>query len=458
MGAFKKTDIIILFIVALIGLSVFIAPYYYTVATILVLAILLYLLFHPKYCYFAIVFCIPLIRPNLHYIHLQDILIYVCLAGIIFTHHNIRKLNAATPIDKWLFIVFTLFLLKGITAMKFDRGILYSLRVTEAISLFYMTSFFIRNKLIKTFDIVKVLIFTSMLQGLLGMVQSLANNFGVQEYSTDRGYFGYLGLGSKTVFSGRGTFWHFAPFGIYMTTIFLFFLPFYHYIIKNKTIGKAILACLFAGIVFSYSRGAMSCAILGFIYYLFLIEKDKPRFFKRLAVMSLIITPIILYFSTNNEYLNTLSPRDSIWDIHFQYLKDNPAHLLWGTGFESREFGYFRYVPGHVALDKYLNYNAHNLYLNFLEEMGIFGFFVYLSFLLKIFIDTFYRATTQQLYSSTSRMNITLNTSLHLAFFSIFYTGLNDHVFHNPYMIIFLMLILGIVYANNQKTYQQNIV
>ncbi|EKE04299.1 MAG: hypothetical protein ACD_20C00087G0004 [uncultured bacterium] len=444
MNNFKRLDFIFIFLAAVIGGLMLFFPIHYMLFVFIIVPVIVFLIAKPHYCYYAIVLSIPLVRPNIHYIHLQDVLIYLCLIGAFLNSKREEKVNLVTTINVWVIAILILFLIKGFTALDLPRGMLYSIRFFEAVSLFYLTVYFIRARQVSISMIIKLLLFTSLFQASLGVVQSLTNKFGVQDYCTNRGYFGYLGLGSTYICSGRGTFWHFAPFGHYLTIILLFFLPIYHYCIKNKAIGKVIIGILFAGILFSYSRGALSGLILGYLYYLFYVEKNKINFFKKLGFVTLIIMPFVVYFLSSG-YLDTLNPRNSIWDVHFAYLQDNPLHLWFGTGFESRIYGYFQYVPGNVPLDKYLNYNAHNLYLIFIEELGIIGAIIYFAFLLKIFRDTFFRI------AKGSKLSRALNLSLHLTLFFIFYGGLNDHAFHHPYMQIFLMLMLGIVYAKNKK-------
>lgn len=447
MNQFSKLDKIFIFLAFVCGALILFVPVHYLLFAFLFLVIIFFLLVNPVYCYYAAVFSIPLVSPNIYYVHLQDVLILTCLAGtfLISRNNQLPKISFKTVLNKWIIAILILFIIKGLTAFDFERGILYLGRFIEAVILFYLTVYFIRTKKVKILTIVKILILTSLFQAGLGIIQSLSGKFGVQEYCTNRGYFGYLGLGPTTVYSGRGTFWHFAPFGHYMATILLFFLPIYHHCFKNKTIGKILVLILFMGVVFSYSRGAMASFILCYVYYLFLITQDKKAFFKKIALLMMILVPYAVYLLTNHNYIATLSLRNPIWNIHFAYLKNNPLDLWFGTGFESRFYGYFRYVPGNIPIEKYLNFNAHNLLLNFVEELGILGAVIYFSFLIKIFVDTFKRI------NKGPKLQRTLNLSLNLCFLMMFLGGINDHVYHNSYMLIFLMLLIGIVYAKNKE-------
>ena len=271
------------------------------------------------------------------------------------------------------------------------------------------------------------------------MIQSLTNSFGVQDYSNDRGYFGYLGIGSKIVYSGRGTFWHFAAYGYFITSIFLFLLPFYKDVIKKKWVFNIIFFVLFMGIIFSYSRGALLTLFLGIAYYFYIMEPNKKRFLIKLILMLLIISPVILFFLGSDEYVSSLNPRDKLWAKHIMYLTEHIDELIWGAGFESREFTYFPYAPPYLRNPG--DFNPHNLLLTYVEEIGIVGTFIYFSFWVKIILDSLKQTKI------CNKLNKIFSIGLQLLLISVIYSGINDHVYHDPYLNMFLFLLLGIFYA-----------
>ncbi|MEW5821149.1 MAG: O-antigen ligase family protein [Cyanobacteriota bacterium] len=337
-----------------------------------------------------------------------------------------------------------LFLIKGLTSIELARGFLHAIRFLEAVTLYYIVVYFIRAKKLKISTLLKLLIITTIFQALLGPLQSIFNNFGVQEYANNRGYFGYLGLGPTMVYSGRGTFWHFAAYGYYIGTIFLFLLPFYRNIIKNKFVFNLVLICLFAGILFSYSRGALAALIIGVVYYLVVVEHKKTRLMLKLLLIGMIITPFALYFLSNQEYLLSLNPRNQLWGFHITYLLQNPGELIWGAGFESRESTFYIYAPKYLRHPG--DFNPHNLLLTYLEEIGIVGCLIYLSFWIKVFIDSFKKI------KNNSKFMRTFNIGIQLVLVNVFLSGINDHVYHDPYLTMFLIFLLGISYAKTNRS------
>ena len=413
--------------------------------------ILLALFFYkPEYAFYGFVLTVPLLKPNLNYLHFQDVFLFFCFISLL-TNLAIRRykpVKISTKLDLWILIISLLFIIKGFSSVEFARGSLHAVRFLEAVALYYMIVYFVRAKKIKIVTIIKLLIITTVFQGLLGTLQSLTNSFGVQDYANDRGYFGYLGLGPKLVYSGRGTFWHFAAYGYFLGSIILFLLPFYRHIIKNKKVFNIFLFCIFAGIVFSYSRGAMAALIVGIIYYLVIVERKKTTLMLKLLFIAMIITPLALYFLTNQEYIMSLNPRNLLWGFHITYLLENPSELIWGAGFESRESTFYLYAPKYLRHPG--DYNPHNLILTYIEEIGIIGLFLYLSFWLKVFIDTF------KLLKHNSKLMKSFYIGLQLVLFIVFISGINDHVYHDPYLTMFLMLLLGIGYAKVPKTGQRS--
>lgn len=444
-----KSNLVLLLLVFLFSSLLLFVPIYYLIGILFALVIIAIFFYKPELALYSFVLSVPLIRPNFNYLHFQDVFIVLCFITL-FINLAIRRyqwVELRTKLDAWIVILLVLFFIKGFGSLEVARGSLHAIRFLEAIMLYYMMVYFLRAKKIKISMLIKLLIVTSVFQGLLGPLQSITNYFGVQEYSSNRGYFGYLGIGPTTVFSGRGTFWHFAAYGYYLVSILVFLLPFYRKVIKHKILFQIVLLSLFAGIIFSYSRGALGFLILIVVYYWFMVENKKTKLLFKLSLLTMLIVPFVLYFAFNPEYLLSLNLRNSLWDFHLTYLGENINELIWGAGFESRESTFYLYAP------KYLRHpgdiNPHNLILTYVEEIGLVGFIIYVSFWLKVFIDTFKNIKTN------SKLMNTFNIGLQLLIISFFMSGVYDHVYHDPYLTMFLFFLIGIAYAKDSETYRK---
>lgn len=442
----NKVSLVILLLIAVLCSSILFIPLYYLIFGIAGLSIVILFLYKPEYALYGFVLSTPLVRPNIAYVHFQDVFIILCFISLILNLllGRYKFASIKTRLDIWIIIVAVLFSIKGFGSLDLARGSLHALRFFEAVTLYYLIVYFIRIKKIKIVTIIKLLVLTTLFQGLLGPLQSLTNSFGVQEYVNDRGYFGYLGIGPKEVYSGRGTFWHFAAYGYFMSTIFLFFLPFFNGAVNKKRIGQLILFILFAGVIFSYSRGALGALIIGVAYYYFIMEKNKILLLKRLMILALIVSPFALYFMTNSEFVESLNPRNHLWSFHIQYLSENIGEFFWGAGFESRELTFYRYAPDYLRHPG--DFNPHNLIITYVEEIGITGLIVYIAFWAKVFIDTF------RFSRSSSKLMKLYCLALQLILVLVFMSGIYDHVYHDPYLTMFLFSLTGVMYAKAGQT------
>lgn len=441
-----KTTLIILLVIAVLCASILFIPVYYIIAGLIGFCVFCLFFYKPEFALYGFLLSTPLIRPNIHYIHLQDAFLFICLISLILNLFigRYKTINIRTRLDIWLFFITILFAIKGFGSIHIARGSLHAIRFIEAITLYYLIIYFVRINKLKITTIIKLLLATAVFQGLLGPLQSITNSFGVQEYINNRGYFGYLGIGPKEVYSGRGTFWHFAAYGYFMSTMLLFFLPFFNGAVQKKRFGQIILLILFAGIIFSYSRGALAALIIGIAFYYYMMEKNKALLLKRILLLALIVSPFALYFLTNPEFVASLNPRSNLWSFHIHYLSENVQEFLWGAGFESRELTFYRYAPDYLRHPG--DFNPHNLIITYIEEIGIFGFLLYLTFWLKIFVDTF------RLPKNRSKLYKLYCLSLQLVLVLVLLSGVYDHVYHDPYLTMFLFTLVGIMYAKSDKT------
>lgn len=442
---FSNLEKLLLGLITILGGFVIFFPIQYLFLGLITVAGLIYLLLNPKVCFYLIIFTIPFverIRILPISFSVNDIMIVICLIAVGL---NIlikdKRVNLKTNLDIWNVVLLILFFATGLTSVS-PTGPLASFKFLEAIVTFYLTVYFIRTKTIKISQIIKIIFITVLFQALLGIFQSLTG-IGAT-FRSPRGIWGYLGIGSNMVWHGIGTMVEFNTFGNFLVTMFFFSLPVCHYLIKNKVIARAILVTILIGIITTYSRGTLIALYFGYLYFLFITMKNRVKF-GWIFSTSLIVIYIIKNFLSETSYIDTLSPRNAIWDAVIASILSCPRYLWVGAGLNSYAQVVYPYLPQNNTM-----WYAHNLFLAILQAMGIIGFTIFFSFIVFILIDTYKRIKTG------SKLLKDLNLALTLCVFSIFFVSIFDHSFSLPSFQVLLFLLLGIIYAKNKKLCKAN--
>ena len=179
-------------------------------------------------------------------------------------------------------------------------------------------------------------------------------------------------------------------------TVFTFLLLGISYYIEDKRFKYFILficACNFYPIMFSYSRGAYTCTLVGF----FTLGIVKDRKFLLLLIVLLIFYSFILPRSVveriNMTFLGETQiteekkerdvveigeveldtvGRKELWDKALRYFKEEP---LFGIGFDT-----FRHKEGMIT---------HSMVLKIMAEQGLVGMAIFVSFTVVILYQSF---------------------------------------------------------------------
>lgn len=439
---FNRIDKILIILSILFGSLLLFFPIHYILLLGLVGFTLLYFFVKPDHCYYLLIFTIPFterLRILPISFSLNDIIVmlaaFVLIIYFAFDLRN-KRVNLNTRLDIWIIILLILYFYCGFTS-EGETGILSSFKFLEAVICFYLTVYFIRIKEVKISNILKAIVVAALFQSLLGILQSFTGSFGALYYQ-NRGYLGYLGLGSSGVWQGQGTMGHFNMLGNFLITNLLFFLPINHFLIKNKKMGTIIISILLTGIITTYSRGSLLGLYFGLVYFFFATTKEKWKFGLNFGTSVLIIGMVENYLK-HTSYVDTLSPRNHIWDAVIAAILSNPKYIWIGAGLNSYENVVWQFMPPKDI------WFAHNYYLLCVQEMGIIGFVIMFSFLIFILIDTWNRFKTNLKFIKA------LNLSIGLCVLSIFFVSIFDHAYSLTFFKIFLFVILGIIYAENDR-------
>lgn len=437
---FSNLEILLLIMATLFGgLMLFIPIEYLFIGLICIIA-LAYLLLNPKVCFYIViatstyVYALPLEKGGVPFNH-TDILITICFIGTFLRLMFVDKfkINLRTKIDIWLVALLILYFFAGMTSAS-HRGYQGFLKLGEAIAVFYMTVYFIRTKTITISKLIKLILFIAIFQALIGYLQSLTGGLGA-DFKDNRGYLGYLGIGSSLVWHGMGTMVHFNCLGAFLSSILLFFIPIYHFIIKNKKKGKIILFILLAGIITTYSRSALICITSGSLIFYYYKTQNKVKFSAILGIISIFIIAAH-NFLKNTSYISTLSPRNKVWNYSWDIILSSPHNLLLGTGLKS-----FENVASAYMANSYIYRHPHNLYMAMLLETGIIGLILILAFFAVNIKYTYKNINVKHKFLKV------LSFSLFLYLIAILLLGIFDDTFEFFYTQIWLYFVLGIFYS-----------
>jgi putative inorganic carbon (HCO3(-)) transporter len=194
----------------------------------------------------------------------------------------------------------------------------------------------------------------------------------------------------------------------------------------------------------TYARGA--CLTIAVIMAGYGVLKDK-RILAAVAVLVagfLLLNPVLFErMSTMFTVVDTSSEmRIAMWESTIQMILDHPLFGIGGGAYSLVYPIYDTYiVDGSVTL-----VHAHNIYLNYLAEIGIVGGCAFLVFFLGYTVTALYPQKTMPDEFSKGLM-----LGLGLGLVSVALNGLTDDVLYNVPSSMFLWMICGLVYVMKEK-------
>ncbi|WP_051533327.1 O-antigen ligase [Anaerovibrio sp. RM50] len=204
------------------------------------------------------------------------------------------------------------------------------------------------------------------------------------------------------------------------------------------------MVCTLGCVAMTYARGA--CLTIAFIMAVYGILKDK-RILAGVAVLVagfLLLNPVLFErMSTMFTVVDTSSEmRIAMWESTVQMILDHPILGIGGGAYSLVYPIYDTYiVDGSVTL-----VHAHNIYLNYLAEIGIVGGCAFLVFFLGYTGTALYPQKTMPDEFSKGLM-----LGLGLALVSVALNGLTDDVLYNVPSSMYLWMICGLVYVMKEK-------
>lgn len=217
---------------------------------------------------------------------------------------------------------------------------------------------------------------------------------------------------------------------------------------RNLRIAIGILFCITAFcLTLTYARGAcLSIAVVMAVY---------GALYNRKILVALIVLAVILLVSDAalvERLTSVFSKLDTSSEMRLAFWESTIAmildHPLLGIGWGA----YFMVYPSY---DYYMQgdfikiVHAHNMYLNFMAEIGLFGFVSYMVY----FFGIMYKAFKTQI-SDIEPLNKGVMLGIGLGMSALALNGLTDYVMFNTELSMLVWLFSGVAVILGKKVYK----
>ncbi len=209
---------------------------------------------------------------------------------------------------------------------------------------------------------------------------------------------------------------------------------------NKKTLAFLISLIIIACIIFTWSRGAWLALIIGTLLFYLLAARRNFRFFGAL-VLIIPILPILLPSTILNRLLSITNLFDSSISYRIYTWKGTlnmiGHYLFGGIGFGNEAFEtvypYYAYSGMETAA------HSHNLFLQILAGIGIFGLIVFLITLFFAFQKCFEYIKTPENHTSKIYVIATV-----ISLLSALIMGVFDYIWYNYRVFYTFWIILAI--------------
>ncbi len=223
-------------------------------------------------------------------------------------------------------------------------------------------------------------------EALIGLSQSLFGRPVFAQvlpalWTSDRGYMGYLIPSvSKHVTQGSGTFEHFNGLGALL--VLSACMAFGDWLSHQRSLWRlSVFWAIFAGVVTTYSRGALLGTFAGCVVVWWLSARRSSRHTVVAVLCASAVGGVLASGALLRYYSQTqnLTSRLSTWSYAIRYVIHHPSSLLLGTGYSSFAKVILPATTGQASGPLLV---LHSGPLQVLLELGIFGFALYLAMVL----------------------------------------------------------------------------
>ena len=219
---------------------------------------------------------------------------------------------------------------------------------------------------------------------------------------------------------------------------------------KAKWMTAGMILCLVACLAMTYARGA--CLAIAVVIGLYGLVKDRRILAGLFGVgfLMLLIDPMLAerLSSVFTQTDTSSEMRLALWESSVDMICDHPIlGIGWGA--------YWMVYPEY---DFYINdatvriVHAHNMYLNYAVEVGVFGAAAFLWYFFGTMIQAFWKAPNSD---NSSMLVRAFRLGIGLALLSVAFGGLTDDVLFNIPTSMLLWMLCGLGAAAREITPQK---
>lgn len=442
---------IFLLVSTLLGLMSLVIPVHIIAGLLIFGAVMFYLALNPEKTFYLAIFTIPFterVRVLPISFSLNELMILYALVLCVF-HAVIRghRVSLRTRLDPWIAVLLVMFFLAGYFSIN-DTGLLGFFKIVEAFVMYYLSVYMLRTGQVTRAAIIRTLLAAMLFQAVVGIFQSVTG-LGA-DFQSNRGYMGYLGLGSSHVWHGKGTTWHFNTLGNFLVVGILMMVPLFFRHIRRKKRALLFAGIILLGIITTYSRGSLLGLIAGTIFYLAVSQPSLKRSLAMVGAFVLLVLFPLVYTLSNSSYVETVSydERLMVWQVPLAAIHSSAKAFWFGSGLNSYSIVAWPHIPANVPMHEYGNWFAHNFYLLTVVEAGLIGAIILCVFLLYLLVNSWVRYARS--HGGQKSYAIVMSSVM----VGVFFVSIFDHTFASPHYKVLIFVLLSLLYAKNTRQFR----
>lgn len=367
------------------------------------------------------------------------ILLGLLISSILLLNQE-KKLITKLKVEKLLILFLTVMTISSITSELWYISIFFTLFFILKICFYLVSSIYINEKDIN--NILKLLLVLGIVVSIIGLVQVSIGVKSMPDSWIDNNVYSI----SFRIYS---TFRNPNILAAFLNLIIITGITIKIYKRENKCLMILSNCGILLGLVvlfLTYSRGGWVslCIALAFASFF------ERKYFKYLLFIVFIFIGFDSFTEVNRLSINkvtsdsSLHYRIEIWKSTIKILKEN---FILGIGKGTSWY----YIHNYSDSLKWYVFHAHNLYLQILIDVGIIGFLVFISLVLRIWVSI-----KDNIFIKTDKGII--NTLSLVFYISLLANGLIDSVATYTQVSIFIWFLLGINCKHVEDTSKAEII
>ncbi len=321
----------------------------------------------------------------------------------------------------------------------------------------FISVYFLIVNLIKTTDLLNKLLSLSIVSFFICSVYGIYQNFFATPDTTwtDEDMFSEIETRVVSTFENPNVFGEYLIMLIPVALAFVVMTKSF----SQRTFSFVALAASVLALVYTWSRGAWLGCIASLIIFFVIINKNALGMYAFGVLLVPLAIPVLppsiidRFASIGNMTDSSTSYRVYIWEASANMIKD---YLVSGIGIGTDAFQtvYSEYALAGIETAPH----SHNLYLQLLIELGVFGFAVF-----AFTILLFYSKVFTFMKNSDSGEAKLLVGAISCGLLAILAQGLTDYVWYNYRVFAFFWMMLAVavtalnIYKSKERT-EENIV